>query len=92
MGGDKKAIYPTYQIPFRPLLCTFNANFIFSPLHNPFRPNPTTQAYTAEGLIGIMRPPHLHIAPPLVITEEELMDGFDRQDMALYALDEALGF
>lgn len=50
------------------------------------------KAYTDEGLIGIMRPPHLHIAPPLVITEEELMDGFDRQDMALYALDEALGF
>jgi adenosylmethionine-8-amino-7-oxononanoate aminotransferase len=50
------------------------------------------KAYTANGLIGMMRPPQLHVAPPLVITEEELLDGFARQDKALYALDEALGF
>ena len=50
------------------------------------------KAYTANGLIGLLRPPHLHIAPPLVISEEELLDGFDRQDKSLYALDEALGF
>jgi adenosylmethionine-8-amino-7-oxononanoate aminotransferase len=50
------------------------------------------KAYTANGLIGLLRPPHLHSAPPLVISEEELLDGFDRQDKALYVLDEALGF
>jgi adenosylmethionine-8-amino-7-oxononanoate aminotransferase len=50
------------------------------------------KAYTANGLIGLLRPPHLHIAPPLVISEEELLDGFSRQDKALYVLDEALGF
>lgn len=50
------------------------------------------QAYSANGLIGLLRPPHLHVAPPLIISEEELLDGFDRNDKALYALDEALGF
>jgi acetylornithine/succinyldiaminopimelate/putrescine aminotransferase len=34
----------------------------------------------------------MHVAPPLTITEEELLDGFDRQDKALDALDAALGF
>ena len=42
--------------------------------------------------MGLLRPPHLHVAPPLTITEDELMDGFERQDQALYALDDALGF
>lgn len=73
--------------------------------HNPDGSNPQLQhtavdkafvaykkAYTANGLIGLLRPPHMHVAPPLVITESELMDGFERQDKALYALDEALGF
>jgi len=73
--------------------------------HNPDGSNPQLQhtavdkafveykkAYAANGLIGLLRPPHLHVAPPLVITEEELLDGFDRQDKALYTLDEALGF
>jgi adenosylmethionine-8-amino-7-oxononanoate aminotransferase len=50
------------------------------------------KAYTANGLMGLLRPPHLHVAPPLVITEDELLDGFERQDKALYTLDEALGF
>jgi len=50
------------------------------------------QAYSENGLIGLLRPPHLHVAPPLVISEEELLDGFERQDKALYTLDEALGF
>lgn len=50
------------------------------------------KAYTAQGLIGLLRAPHLHVAPPLIISEEELLDGFERQDKALYALDEALGF
>jgi hypothetical protein len=59
-------------------------------VHVPFFP--TKQAYAANGLIGLLRPPHLHVAPPLIITEEELLDGFERQDKALYTLDEALGF
>lgn len=50
------------------------------------------KAYSANGLMGLLRPPHMHVAPPLIITEDELMDGFDRQDKALYALDDALGF
>ena len=50
------------------------------------------QAYTENGLIGLLRPPHMHVAPPLIITEEELLDGFERQDKALDVLDEALGF
>ena len=50
------------------------------------------KAYTENGLIGLLRPPHLHVAPPLTITEDELMDGFERQDKALDALDKALGF
>ena len=50
------------------------------------------KAYTAQGLIGLLRPPHLHIAPPLIISEDELLEGFDKNDKALYTLDEALGF
>jgi hypothetical protein len=42
--------------------------------------------------MGLLRAPHLHVAPPLTITEDELLDGFDRQDKALYVLDDALGF
>jgi len=50
------------------------------------------KAYNEAGLIGLMRPPHLHVAPPLNITEDDLDEGFRRQDKALYALDDALGF
>jgi taurine--2-oxoglutarate transaminase len=50
------------------------------------------QAYTENGLIGLIRPPHLHIAPPLIISEEELLEGFERQDKALTVLDKTLGF
>ena len=42
--------------------------------------------------MGLLRAPHMHVAPPLTITEKELLDGFDRQDKALDTLDEALGF
>ncbi|GKY93251.1 hypothetical protein MPSEU_000292800 [Mayamaea pseudoterrestris] len=74
-------------------------------VHNPDGSNPQLQhtavdkafveykkAYTANGLMGLLRPPHLHVAPPLVISEDELIDGFERQDKALDVLDEALGF
>ena len=42
--------------------------------------------------MGLLRAPHLHVAPPLTITKDELLDGFDRQDKALFVLDDALGF
>jgi taurine---2-oxoglutarate transaminase len=50
------------------------------------------KAYLENGLIGLLRFPLLHVAPPLIITEDELLDGFDRQDKALYTLDHELGF
>lgn len=50
------------------------------------------KAFTQNGLMALVRPPHVHVAPPLITTEEQLLDGFDRQDNALYYLDEALGF
>ena len=50
------------------------------------------QAFQENGLVGIHRYPHIHCAPPLNITEDELIDGFDRLDRALYVLDDALGF
>jgi adenosylmethionine-8-amino-7-oxononanoate aminotransferase len=50
------------------------------------------KAYNNNGLIGMLRFPLLHVAPPLVITEDELLDGFERQDKALDTLDRELGF
>jgi len=50
------------------------------------------KAYAENGLVGLHRYPHIHCAPPLVITEDELLDGFDRLDRSLTVLDEALGF
>jgi len=48
--------------------------------------------FLRQGLVGLHRYPHIHCAPPLSITEEELIDGFERLDRALDVLDEALGF
>jgi len=45
------------------------------------------KAMFANGLWGLFRPPLLHCAPPLVITEAELRDGFRRLDKALDSLD-----
>jgi taurine--2-oxoglutarate transaminase len=50
------------------------------------------KAYKENGLIGLHRYPHIHCAPPLVISEDELLDGFDRLDRALHVLDDALGY
>jgi len=50
------------------------------------------KAFLDEGLVGLHRFPHVHCAPPLTITEDELIDGFERLDRALHVLDEALGF
>ena len=50
------------------------------------------QAFKDNGLVGIHRYPHIHCAPPLNISEEELVDGFQRLDRAISVLDEELGF
>ena len=50
------------------------------------------KAYNENGLLGLLRPPLIHVAPPLTISEDELLDGFERQDKALDVLDKELGF
>lgn len=53
-------------------------------------PSPKTmefrRAMFEHGLWGLFRPPLLHCAPPLVINEAELRDGFSRLDKALASL------
>lgn len=53
--------------------------------------SPKTQEFRKamfqNGLWGLFRPPLLHCAPPLIITEDELLDGFSRLDKALTTLD-----
>jgi len=44
-------------------------------------------ALRANGLLALFRPPLLHCAPPLVITEEELRDGFRRLSKSLEVMD-----
>lgn len=68
-------------------------NYI-QPLQGP-SPDPVMafrKALAENGIFGLVRPPYLHTAPPLVINEAELRDGFQRVDRALSALDEASGF
>ena len=50
------------------------------------------KAYADNGLVGLHRYPHIHCAPPLIISQEELLDGFDRLERAITVLDDALGF
>ena len=50
------------------------------------------KAYDDNGLIGLHRYPHIHCAPPLIISDDELHDGFQRLHQALLVLDDALGF
>lgn len=45
------------------------------------------KAMFEHGLWGLFRPPLLHCAPPLIISEAELRDGFARLDKALTTLD-----
>jgi len=45
------------------------------------------KAMLENGLYGLFRPPLLHCAPPLVIEESELRDGFKRLDKSLDVLD-----
>lgn len=50
------------------------------------------KAFHENGMIGLHRYPHIHCAPPLTITEDEILDGFDRLDRSINVLDEELGF
>ena len=50
------------------------------------------KAFIEFGLAGIHRYPHVHVAPPLNITEEELIDGFERHSRAIAVLNRELGF
>lgn len=43
----------------------------------------------ANGLYGFVRPPKFHCGPPLVITPEELKDGFARAERALEEYDKS---
>jgi len=45
------------------------------------------KAMLDNGLHSLFRPPLLHCAPPLIIQEHELLDGFSRLDNALHILD-----
>jgi len=40
-----------------------------------------------NGIFGWVRPPVMHLCPPLIITENELNDAFNRIDDALKILD-----
>ena len=67
------------------------------PLSGPTNPAAATaigalkKALLDEGVHSFVRAPYLHTAPPLIISEEELRDGFGRIDRALDAFDDALG-
>ena len=67
------------------------------PLSGPTNPAAATavgalkKALIDEGVHSFVRAPYLHTAPPLIISEEELRDGFGRIDRALDAFDDALG-
>ena len=60
-------------------------------LGEPLTPEMQTfkKAFNDEGLIGFLRPPQVHCAPPLIITEGELRDGFQRLDRAFSKLEMA---
>lgn len=45
------------------------------------------QAFNREGLIGFLRPPQVHCAPPLIIAADELREGFRRLERALDGLE-----
>jgi hypothetical protein len=66
----------------------YNINLLIQSAFTAYR-----KAYAENGLIGLLRLfPHLHVAPPLIISKDELLDGFERQDRSLKVLDDALGF
>lgn len=66
---------------------------LIQPLQGPSPPavNAFKQAMRDEGVYGMLRVPFVHCAPPLVISEDELKDGYARVDRALDVLDKAQG-
>lgn len=64
---------------------------LIQPLTGPSPPHVVDfrRALRDNGLIALFRPPLLHCCPPLVVSEEELRDGFARLSNALVSLDEA---
>lgn len=50
------------------------------------------EAFKKNGMVGLHRYPHIHCAPPITTTEDEILDGFDRLDRSITVLDEELGF
>merc|ERR1712072_1193553 len=62
---------------------------LIQPLTGPSPPhvNDFRKALRHNGLISLFRPPLLHCCPPLIISEEELRDGFQRLSRALRQLD-----
>ena len=62
------------------------------PLHGPSPPAAAAfrAAMREEGIYGLLRLPFVHCAPPLVISEAELRDGFARIDRSLDVLDQAM--
>ena len=45
------------------------------------------KALADNGIYGLIRPPFLHCAPPMVIQEDELNDALERVDKSLDVLD-----
>merc|ERR1719401_2263313 len=64
-------------------------NFDGSNCTNPEAVAAFRAALRANGLYGFVRPPMFHCAPALVISPEELRDGFRRADRALEVFDSA---
>lgn len=57
-------------------------------LPSPAGVNALRAALKSNGIMSLFRPPLMHCCPPLVITEDELRDGFRRVSNALLTLDE----
>lgn len=53
-------------------------------------PSPTSQELLNQGLFTMMRGHSIFTNPPLVITEDELREGFGMLDRALHVLDDAM--
>jgi adenosylmethionine-8-amino-7-oxononanoate aminotransferase len=54
--------------------------------------NALRAALKSNGIMSLFRPPLMHCCPPLVISEDELRDGFRRVSNALLTLDENTSF
>merc|ERR1719265_767831 len=69
--------------PYSPTIVNHNPN-------NDVVLNSFRRALRDQGLIGLFRPPLLHVCPPLIITEDELRDLFARLSRALSTLDDMI--